>query len=608
MTRRTEACPGGLAAAPLLLLALLGACSDAAGDGGADAADEGSGVVYHRDVKPILDAHCVPCHQSGGVGPFALDTYAGAESRAAGIAFSTASRTMPPFGAAPTVRPVLNDISLSDAQIATLQDWVDQGAREGSPAEVGAPLDVDFGLLEDPNLTLSMAESFTPTVVPDHYRCFVLPWPYEGDRYVTGFNVRAGNVPIVHHAVLYLVDAENAHYVDDADGSDGAPGYACYGSASPDGVASFPTRQFGGWAPGSQGTTYAEGTGVKVSAGARVVLQMHYNVVGQAGPQADLSAIDFKVVDQVDKDGGYLPWLDYSWPSDEGAMSIPAGDSSVIHEYSDDPTTAVLASLFIPGVDFSRGMRLYSVYPHMHQIGRRITSSVVRADGTEVPLVHIDDWDFHWQRAYTFAEPVDVMPGDRLKVTCEFDNSALNQPVVDGERLEPRDMDFGEGSYDEMCVSAFYAAPIFDAPPPSACEEAGSVEAEEGRFSVTFDAGSNIRNSTSLDGELRGMIYGSVFRAEDVTLAGPKEGAASLASFSFEVDLREAADGPHLIDTALPAGDYQLLGFLDTDANATPGSPDPDLNDPVLIPGRAFKLSCAEQAITARFAILLPER
>ena len=44
--------------------------------------------TYHQDVAPILDGRCVSCHQAGGIGPFALDSYAAAKPLASVIAAS----------------------------------------------------------------------------------------------------------------------------------------------------------------------------------------------------------------------------------------------------------------------------------------------------------------------------------------------------------------------------------------------------------------------------------------------------------------------------------------------------------------------------------------
>jgi hypothetical protein len=51
-----------------------------------------------------------------------------------------------------------------------------------------------------------------------------------------------------------------------------------------------------------------------------------------------------------------------------------------------------------------------------------------------------------------FKTPIHAAAGDRVRVTCEWDNSREHQPTVDGVRMEPRDVRFGEKSTDEMCI------------------------------------------------------------------------------------------------------------------------------------------------------------
>lgn len=154
--------------------------------------------------------------------------------------------------------------------------------------------------------------------------------------------------------------------------------------------------------------------------------------------------------------------------------------------------------------------------------------------------------------------------------------------------------------------------PLAEAPPVTRpgprCEDHGSVEATEGRFELRFDASRTVRGSAMLVDELVGDVYGSVFRAEDVTISGPRDGAESVAQFHFEaVDIREGLSAEsYLIDAVLPAGEYQILGFMDIDGNgAETGDPDP--GDPVGIPIGGFDLACEAQHAVMEFALLLPE-
>jgi hypothetical protein len=144
-------------------------------------------------------------------------------------------------------------------------------------------------------------------------------------------------------------------------------------------------------------------------------------------------------------------------------------------------------------------------------------------------------------------------------------------------------------------------------PPPSTCADHGSVDAEVGHFVVTFDASDTVRESDMLAHPLMGNVAGSVYRAEDVTISGPIDGAVPVADFAFEnVDISAGPSAStYVIDAELPAGEYQILGFIDIDQNAT--TADPDVGDPVTLPIGGYDMQCAEQPVVVEFALLLPE-
>jgi hypothetical protein len=149
----------------------------------------------------------------------------------------------------------------------------------------------------------------------------------------------------------------------------------------------------------------------------------------------------------------------------------------------------------------------------------------------------------------------------------------------------------------------------WDAARPT-CAELGSSAALEGKFELRFNASSTVRRSENLDGPLRGTVVGSIYRAEDVTLTGPNEGAESVYRFRFDdVDVTSLEGSPesYSIPVTLSAGDYQILGFMDIDGNEAMGDGAPDVNDPVMIPIGAHALECAVQPTTVEFAILLPD-
>jgi len=142
--------------------------------------------------------------------------------------------------------------------------------------------------------------------------------------------------------------------------------------------------------------------------------------------------------------------------------------------------------------------------------------------------------------------------------------------------------------------------------PPASCASQGSKAATTGRLSVSFSPSTTVRGS-KLKAPLKGNVWGSVYRASDVKITGPLPGTHAVANFAFtDVDARTTASRHYLIDKDLPAGQYQILGFMDIDGNADPHAPGPDTGDPVIIPIGGFTLTCARQPVTAEFAIVLP--
>lgn len=174
--------------------------------------------------------------------------------------------------------------------------------------------------------------------------------------------------------------------------------------------------------------------------------------------------------------------------------------------------------------------------------------------------------------------------------------------VVESPTHRLRDVDF-------LPYQSDLVIPTMLAPPRTmTCEELGSTTALRGRFRVRFNASSTVRTSANLNGPLRGNLWADIYRAADVTITGPRTGTHAVASFHLEdVDITDPNNlRTYDLPDELPAGDYQILGFMDTNHNADPARPDPDTYDPVTLPIGSYNLSCAAQPVTVEFALLLP--
>src|SRR5579871_5314566 len=119
-------------------------------------------LSFNADIAPLVFQKCAACHHPGEIGPFPLLTYADVQKRASQIVDVTRTRIMPPWPAAPGYCDFQHDRSLTAQEIGMIAQWVDEGAREGNPADLPPlpkfPSGWKYG---EPDLVLQMAEVYT---------------------------------------------------------------------------------------------------------------------------------------------------------------------------------------------------------------------------------------------------------------------------------------------------------------------------------------------------------------------------------------------------------------------------------------------------------------
>ncbi|MSQ82273.1 MAG: monooxygenase [Myxococcales bacterium] len=438
-----------------LLAALTCSLSAAASAGCAsDPAPTAARPNWQADIKPIVDAHCNDCHTKGGIAPFELGSREQVVAMKASILSDLHGKRMPPFAADPKVRQYRFDDSLTPAQVALFEKWFANGATAGTLAQAGPAIVLERPTLSKVDFKFKMPNVYKPAKAPDDYRCLVVDWPYTTDKYVTGFGVTPGNAKIAHHAIIFSIPPSDADQIDKFDKDDPGEGYECYGAPFP-AKANIQMAFVGEWAPGTQGVDYPKGTGIKVTPGTRLVLQMHYNTAADPGG-SDQTEISMALADSVEREAWFLPWFNMAWFFDSTTMKVTAGDAKAEQEFEAVPHGSQVATLTLSGADLSAGFLVHAVLPHMHTRGRTIDLTALPAVGAPDILIRILNWDFNWQRLYFLAQPAKVHQGDKVRVRCQWDNSAANQPIVDGKKLPPKELHWGEGTYDEMCLAFMY--------------------------------------------------------------------------------------------------------------------------------------------------------
>jgi hypothetical protein len=414
-----------------------------------------SSPTYHRDIRPLLRSRCQACHSEGAIAPFALESFAQAKTHALASLDAMEARRMPPWHASDAHRNYRYDPTLAPEQLSAFEAWITAGMPEGDPAEPGPSLPSVQQTLSRVDIELSMAEPYVLSKAGDDYRCFVLDWPAESTAYVTGFNAQPDQRSVVHHIGVFLVSPDNPlgeavfQKLEELEAQDPAPGYRCFGGPAGDSELPIPAQQLGQWVPGQGGGDFPAGTGIEVLAGSKVVFQLHYNMAS-AMPTSDRSSLQFRVDKSVERKAGFAPWLNAGWVF--GGMPIAAGAPDVSYEHAGDPIA--FFEEFVPGADLTAGFDIHGAMLHMHRLGKSAAVSLDRGDGAPELLLELPRYDFDWQRMYYFQDRLRFDAGQTLRVRCNYDNSKLNPAV--GE--VPKEVNWGEGTGDEMCVANLYVS------------------------------------------------------------------------------------------------------------------------------------------------------
>jgi len=407
-------------------------------------------LTYLGQIRPLLDEKCNACHKSGGVGPFDFTKYENVVKYRNVIKNAISSGRMPPWQADNECNEYVDTISLLPRQKQVLLDWIEKGAPKGKAVTTKVPKPAALGLSRE-DVRLTLPNPYKPKGKPDDYRCFVMDWPGEKVQYITGFRAIPGNKAIVHHMIAFLVKPDEVKKYRALEAKESGDGYTCFGG--PGGKNVYP-NWLGAWAPGGQGRDFPAGTGIKIEPGSKVVLQIHYNLA-TAKDQRDQSSIAFKMSEQVEKEAELMPLAGFEWiDPDKKMMHIPAGKSDVRHRFAFEYTA----------FNDNRPLQIFSAALHMHMLGKSARIFIERGSAKkqakgpfkEACLLHIPKWNFEWQRSYPLETSVLLYPGDKLGIECKWDNSQQNQPVVNGVKRKTRDVYWGDGTYDEMCLGLLY--------------------------------------------------------------------------------------------------------------------------------------------------------
>ncbi len=385
--------------------------------------------TWYGSIAPLVTARCAICHAAGDIGPFPLETIDDVQGRLPTIRAAVAANRMPPFPPEQSDAskcPKIADVRQMSAEERTLLlQWIDEGAPLGGVRELPKPK--PNKPLGDPSDRWKMPEPYTSKVERgDDYRCFLIQPNSITPISVASVSAEPGNRSVVHHSAVYLVAPDQIQMLKALDARDEGPGYSCFGGVGID--SAYPT---GLWVPGNDAPLVPPhpGVGYYLPVGWAFVLEQHYNY--QSKPEPDQSSVVLWRTQSI-----ITEYPHFILVGNLGLVLPPMSKTTI------DADGAVMAKGTTPAINIGTEGRIYAVWGHMHLLGKSLDMDLVRADGTEQPLLHIPSWSFHWQSLYKLKDMVVAKAGDKIRVRCTYEN--MTQGMVT----------YGEGTRDEMCFGS----------------------------------------------------------------------------------------------------------------------------------------------------------
>jgi len=391
------------------------------------AATSSSPVTFSKDVAPILQKACQNCHHPGAIAPMSLLTYQDARPWARSIKQKVTTREMPPWyiDRHVGITSFKGDPSLTDAEIAVISRWVDQGAPAGNPADMPPPrqfAEVDKWHIGKPDMVVSLPKAYELKASgPDEFYDVDVDPGFTEDMYISAVETKpeAYSFKVVHHATVNMIEDE-----------------------AEDPVGLF----FNEYALGKNGDIFPDDSGRLIKAGSKLHFNLHLH------PSGERSLVNLSIAFKLYPKGKVPKHVAFTQHmGDNSDLDIPPGQVVRSDGYFRLPRAAVLSAF----------------QPHMHNRGKAMCMEAIypdiRADSARPGPARtetincVSNYQFGWHITYPYTDDVaPILPaGTIIHVTSWHDNTAANK-----YNPNPRNwVGYGQRTIDEMSfawVSLFY--------------------------------------------------------------------------------------------------------------------------------------------------------
>ena len=396
----------------------------------ASAQEPQNDVTYARDVAPIIQENCQVCHQPGSIAPMSLMSFDDVRLYAPQIRSKVENRVMPPWHIDRTVgiQEFKNDRGLSDLDVRTITQWVDNGTPFGDerdmppPAVFPDPYGWQFeGQFGTPDLVVA-SEPFTlAAATQDKWFRPVTETGLTEERWVRAIEIRPvgkDGKAIIHHVLAFLEQQE-----EETEMSAGSVQTSSRGSMGGPGL-------FMEWAVGKRGEIFPDGAGKLMLPDSKIRWEVHMHAIGKRVEQSYVEiGVWFYERDNEPANRTRLKMFD---ARGRNGLDIAPGEVSVTQEFH---------VLKWPS-------RLENFQPHMHMRGKTMTMEAVYPDGRTEILSQVANFQWNWHVNYIYADhAAPLLPaGTIIVITAWHDNTENNPNNPDPTQW----VGWGDRTVDEM--------------------------------------------------------------------------------------------------------------------------------------------------------------
>jgi hypothetical protein len=369
-------------------------------------------LTYTEDIAPILESHCVRCHNENGIAPWSMTDYNTILGWSSMMKEVLISKRMPPWKADPYIGEFENSFAIEDSNVRKIIQWIDGGMSYGNGVDPLTSIDIkDKGWQAgSPDKIVTLKNEIVPASKLIPYRYQQIDLDLEEDTWLRGVEIKPGNSKVVHHIVLTNTETNKQSLITSRKTLPWTDNYIALGGGA------------------DQLTMFPENTGVLLLKGTVLTIQIHYTPIGK------------EVIDQT-----RLGFYFHEDPPDKEFYALsPSNIDFTIPPFARNYRLTAVDSI-------ERDIDIHYIVPHMHYRGKSIKFMVEFPNDSLSTIVSIPDFNFNWQWLYKLKNPLSIPKGSKIIVEGIYDNSFQNPLNPDPYQ----ELKYGIQSTDEMLIGFF---------------------------------------------------------------------------------------------------------------------------------------------------------